>query len=449
MRKQKQTVVKTADIKEVVKFAKGLISQGQKPKDVLNEVKKLYFVPYGIRVLYDKSEDVNIIHQTDEDGVNPSDNAPINIEPTKSKRIILVCDRASRNHEIELASECNGIVIDMLTWNILSYPPAALSFNMSADNVKKNLSAGLYKIYKADFGTIVTFYYYNNRWILSTANSYEIDNKIWSGNRPFRDIINEIFNSYKINMDELDKDWCYSFGFHHNEYHPFNGGGQKPARAWFVRSVNLKKFNDVGEFVLSHDNMNKLPLQLEAADLNKNCNENPVEVYSKMIKDCDGSLINYHNNNQLTPCYGFILISARPDIIANVLIESKLLMKIRKLICRKPPPDIPVNKRFIWWMVNATFNEAEKPVYRSLFPYTKTYGEKLDTTIREIATKVVDVSQKDNYKFSETQTDKIAKYTIEKMKEKKIIVNRKPISIGIIQDFLMTPEFTNLYTTIL
>jgi hypothetical protein len=467
MRRQKQTTVKTVNIKDVVTFAKKAINSGTSPKDVLAEVTNLFFNPSNIRVIFDTSEDVNIIYQTDEaTPADRADNVSVSIVapdlPTKNekvtesptgpvKRIVLVCDRSSRNHEIELASECNGIVIDMNTWNILSYPPAALSFNMNPVKIKENLSAGVYKIYRADFGTIVTLYYYKNRWVLSTANSYEIDDKIWSGDKTFRQLIDEIFQIYDINIDELNKHWCYSFGFHHNEYHPFNGAGQQPKRAWFVRAVNVEKFNSAGEFTCAEHNiiMNKIPMQHDAKELNKDSIIDSSGVYSRIITQCEDSLPNYITNKNKMPCYGFILISNKPEIVANVLIESKLQMRLRQLICRRPPSDVPINKRFMWWMINATFNETDKPIFRALFPQTEDYGIKLDGTIRAIASRVVEVSQKDNFKFDETPVDKIAKFAIEKMTEKKILINRKPVSIGIVQDFLMCSSFANVYSIIL
>ena len=447
MRAQTTIFKKTTDLAEVIKFAKNMIKQSN-VINVLKEVNNQYFDPAGIRMIFDNKEIPRLMYQTDVENIEKS-----GILSEKSIRMVLTCDRASRNHQIELASECNGIVININTWDILSYPPAALSFNMQKSTILDCFKTKMYEIYYADFGTVTTLYYFDNKWQLSTANSYEIDNMIWLGKKTFRELIDELFASIELDINKLDTNLCYSFGFHHNEYHKFNGATQKPVRGWFIRAINLTKFNgennESADYHLNSENMttnnnvffNKMPKQQEATDIIKILSADPEAALKKIDEKCNEALLKYFNNPKCIPCYGFILKSVKPEIIADVLIESTLQTKLRQLIGQRPPTDIPPEDRFQWMMINSSFSIEYRPVFKSLFPQTNNSIDKLDEIMRKVASRVTDAYGKENFKFADNNIDKVAEYVLEQMTNDKILINRQVSSIRIVQDYLCQSLF--------
>jgi hypothetical protein len=471
MRKHTIEVSKTINFTDILKFGRELLNKTGQPAEVLALVNNEYLKKIGIKYILEYEHNTkqipDIIYQTDEESKEPknglsfSDGAIIQpaIQPAEwpaklytTRRIIFVCNRASRNHQIQAASEANGIVIDYYTWKVLSYPPAALSFNMSEDTIIKHLESKTYKIYNIDFGTIITLYYYNGKWVISSANGYEIDNKIWIGTRTFRNLVDEIFEKYDIDVSKLNIHWCYTFGFHHNEYHPFDGAGQPPIRAWFIRAVNIVEYNTSFNIVSADNTIvdGKIPMQTENIELNKLAVSNPKGVMANIKDICSKSYVNYINDRRVTPVYGFVLLSANPSLIADVLIESDLQKKLRKFICRRPPNELDPTKRFNWMMINSSIDKIDdKPIFRKMFPQTIAVGEKFDKLLIDLAKKIVLDFNKENVVYGNNQFDQLVKFVIDQMKKQSHNINKKPESIGIVQDFLRRDEFVYLYAEIL
>lgn len=441
---------KTCDLSQVINYAKSALAIADaKPIDILKDINDKFLKPAGVRMVFDNKEIPLLIYKTDKDALGESG------DPLIDCRMLLTCDRASRNHQIELASECNGVVVDPSTWDIISYPPAALSFNMQKNAMIDCLKSNLYKIYYADFGSVITLYYYGSRWRISTANSYQIDDLIWIGTKTYRELINELMENIELDIEELDKDWCYSFGFHHPEYHKFNGATLKPIRAWFIRAINIVDFNKTGKLTPENTTENngimfhKIPKQKYADDIMAIANIDPAAAIKKMEERCAASTTNYFSNPCNIPLHGFILKSIKPDVIADTLIESDLQCKLRQMISQRPPISIPIEKRFDWMMINSSFSIENKVIFRKLFPHTVPFGEQLDQLIRKISSRIVDISNKPDIVFENNNIDKVAQFIIEQMSANKIEVNRKPKSIGIIQDFLQQQEYIEVYIKLL
>lgn len=63
-------------------------------------------------------------------------------------------------------------------------------------------------------GTLLNLYYINNSWKLSTKFSVNADESIFRGNKTYRQLFDEVS---RINYDNLDKNYTYSFLLQHNE----------------------------------------------------------------------------------------------------------------------------------------------------------------------------------------------------------------------------------------
>lgn len=451
MRNSQVVYKKTICIADVIKQAKDNLKT-KSPIETYNIIKDKYFESAGVRVIFDNTEIPKLIYNTDNEAENKNEKTE-QITPT---RMLLTCDRASRNHQIELASECNGIVIDFATWNILSYPPAALSFNMPKNTIIDCFLNGHYKIIYADYGTVVTLYHYGGKWIMSTSNSYEIDNLKWMGQFTFRELLDEILADEKIDIETLDTDYCYSIGFHHNEYHKFNVPGRKMRYAWFIRAVNLKKYNNsnivktnkehlnfISEYVLETNSKLKLPMQTRNMELEKliAIGGNITKEYDKMFEKCENALPNTINKQNMTPFFGYILKSNNPDIIADAFMESSLQTKLRLMVCQRPPQNINIENRFKWMVMNSMFNVELAPAFKRLFSESLPYIETYNNIINVLASNIT----RDLFKESVSKT---SKFFIDELKYKNILLNRKHVSIDIVKNFLYDINFIPIYISL-
>lgn len=466
MRAHKLTPQKTTDLALVLETARGHLKNGASALETLRRINDEYLSVNNVHIIPEGSdpEIVKLIADTD---TPDADKAclPTTMVPA---RILLSCDRASRNHQVELASECNGVVIDPSTWRVLSYPPAALSFNMPHNVIIDCLKNGWYTPIVADFGTVMTLYFKPAKslklgarpdagsWVLSTANGYEIDNKIWMGTRTFRELVDELFEKVQLDIDQLDKNWCYSFGMHHPDYHPFNGGGQDPIRGWFIRAVHLGEINTDkcvrrlheipdGTSVDAKKMFNKLPGQHVDQEIINMTTISPQAAMQHMLTKCkEGSIRSYIADRQKVPCYGYVLISRSPEIISSCLLESDLMAYIRRTVCQRPPREIKPEHRFNWMLVRSSFDISDKDYFRTVFPQASNMGELLDNSIRRIASRIVD-SLQNGFKFDDTDDDKVVKFFRSEMTRRNVVIDRKPESVGIVQNFIQKPDYARIY----
>ncbi len=75
---------------------------------------------------------------------------------TVQRRLILTTTKASANFSCELVRQCNGVVIDYPSWELLAVPPNMFSPRYSINNIISNFSK--YSIYDVNDGTTVTLY---------------------------------------------------------------------------------------------------------------------------------------------------------------------------------------------------------------------------------------------------------------------------------------------------
>lgn len=155
-----------------------------------------------------------------------------------------------------------GAIIDTNTWRFLSLPVKTLYPNINYNILFSKFKN--YNVFEATDGTIVTLYHVteNNsgenktnsdgRWVLSTNNSYDMDNVTHCGIN-FREAFYESLDKSKQSLDNLDTDKCYSFGFRHKSIHYSDEKvqGLSEYDVWFIQSVDMKKFNDNGEFAVN------------------------------------------------------------------------------------------------------------------------------------------------------------------------------------------------------
>jgi len=160
-----------------------------------------------------------------------------------------------------------GVVIDTNEWKYLSFPVKTLYSNINYKRLFNNFK--MYNVFEATDGTIVTLYYVkcqedssndesktsvdqkiSGHWVLSTNNSYDMNNIKRCGIN-FKDAFYESVSKSKQSLDDLDTNKCYSFGFRHKDLHYADEkvAGLSEYDVWYVQSVDMKKFNE-GKFIV-------------------------------------------------------------------------------------------------------------------------------------------------------------------------------------------------------
>lgn len=251
---------------------------------------------------------------------------------TDNKRMIFTTSRSPQKNN-HMTAECNGLILSMGDWSPVMVPPKNLNRIINTNKCNKYLRDGAYTVYAAYDGTCFNLYYYNNKWIISTASGYEMNMVMWDG-MTYYDIISECLKDMDLTFEKLTntlhKKYCYSFGFNHSKYHRFRQPGQKN-KIWFVQCVNLDPKSDKYLNVDHNTPLENIKAQEAPEEL-----FNDLHLYYGMAKSAfDKYVLSAKNKNMklITPCFGFILRSDHPDLqdgFSDLLIESSLMRNIRK-----------------------------------------------------------------------------------------------------------------------
>lgn len=299
--------------------------------------------------------------------------------------------------------ECNGLILEMNTWRPLVVPPRTLRFNINTDATNKFLHQGLYHIYRVEDGTCFNMYYFNNRWVISTARGHTMNDTKWNGTATYQEIITECLERIGLTWEsftaQLNPLRCYSFGFRHPTMQKFMEGGDTPIyKIWFIQSV----CTDVNsqEYLWSNDNcpIAIIPTQ-EVLSTEKVSNMR--DLYTK----ASSALNDFLNKKEV--CYGFILRSVNVDQTnehSDLFVESSLMRTIRKIWYENRLIDACHNNK---WnkdtavVLNAYLNTKDYEVFQRLFPQYQEqlshYHEVVSQIASEMANRSLNVQATESY----------------------------------------------------
>ncbi|NDD93082.1 hypothetical protein EBZ37_13500, partial [bacterium] len=153
----------------------------------------------------------------DNDVVTALDNLKLNSDNTliTNPRVII-----SRNKYSKLSTNnviFNGIIIDAAESKVIAIHPKAM---LLLHNDLTVINKEKYRMYKAYDGSLITVYYWNNKWCIASAKSIDFSDSCMFGKTTVNVIIKELLDKIGLSFDDLDKNTCYSFVFTHPEWHP-------------------------------------------------------------------------------------------------------------------------------------------------------------------------------------------------------------------------------------
>ena len=134
-------------------------------------------------------------------------------EDNELPNLFLIHTQDTSNFSLKFINECNGIIMDKNTFQIVCY-----TFDKCAD---KLLTSDLFDYdnlyYENAFeGTLIRLYYYNNKWNVSTKKCLNASKSKWISNKNFAELFNECIEQYNI-TNKLNTSYCYSFIITHPE----------------------------------------------------------------------------------------------------------------------------------------------------------------------------------------------------------------------------------------
>lgn len=247
-----------------------------------------------------------------------------------------------------LQSQSNGIILTYdMEWKVVSIPSRVLSYKHHK-SILKHLSQ--YSVYYAIDGTVVTAYYYGDKWRLASATGYDVENYTRLTKVTYGDALNAAFNKYGLSFDVLDKNVSYTFGFKHPEFHPLVDNHSPTL--WLIAAMNLTSYDEV--ITNLRDIPNQPVVKLPTA---KYINEKNISAqYNYLTKK------NVH--------YGFIL----KNDSGNYLLESSLMKNIRTLIYHQPMRFTKLPNKQLYLAMRAYLKPSNHKLFIDLFPqYTAEY----------------------------------------------------------------------------
>jgi hypothetical protein len=127
--------------------------------------------------------------------------------------LFLIYNGDNSNKDLAIVNECNGIILDKNTFQIVCY-----SFNKCSEQITipDNLDKNNLYIENAIEGTLVRYFNYNGTWILSTKKCIDASKSRWISTKSFYQLFEECLLGKNI-IEILNPNYCYSFIITHPE----------------------------------------------------------------------------------------------------------------------------------------------------------------------------------------------------------------------------------------
>lgn len=347
---------------------------------------------------------------------------------------------------------CNGLVIDINNWSILSIPPMTFNKNPITDYVRDNLKK--YDIFKIIDGTIVTIYWCGKKseWCISSSNGFDVSELCWMGERTYSEIIYDLLDTHsketvletganlindRLIFKNLNKKYCYSIGLRTHDFHPIQ---LDPETIWAVQRVNLNTYEI--EYHVSLPGLQ--PQKIEDIEL-EDIYENNRLALNGAIK-CNSKEFNY----------GYILRSKHPqDTLeySNILLESNLLKKIKKYIYdigKTTKYNIHNENRMDFIIINNYLNKIERVNILKIYPQFGDIFVKYDHYIDEIIKCIIEILKikktNDNNKLQFPDPIVIISYSLTNYISKFEPLNPLDINTkSVLKDYILNLEYSLLF----
>ena len=379
-----------------------------------------------------------------------------------------------------LINECNGAVIDALSWTLLVIPPKI--FNEFSQSMTESVNIGLadesYELVKIIDGTMITIYnnnhpLYGSIWCISTSNGYDVSFIRWMGPKTYAEIVYHLLSTYvdfvtsydmtlvydklctgdtRLEFGNLDKSRCYSFIIRTHYFHPLY---QDPEGIWAVCQWNTGEVKKISEPV----DMMSIPTQTKYSVRDFKIK---YSIKGNLKADKIESIVNHECIK--TVHYGYLLQSKKhstSDVISdcelNIMIDSNLLKRVRDAIYKYPTAiirdSLSHNNRTEYFIMKAFLTPVNHIEFLSLFPHFKSMFEQFQIIFDLVVNTILQMRQRQLMSDDDTSNvdttsalNCVASLLLDYIIKRDLTFN--PINADakkIIRDFILKSEYAMIF----
>jgi hypothetical protein len=385
-------------------------------------------------------------------GVCWTDSVQGNFKPDVPFRVVLHTRRENADFKNPLVKECNGIVFEYNDgWNLLAMPQFAFCTNkISMRKLIDLQSAGGYDVYEVLDATILTLYYYNGSWRISSTKGYDIGSTEMIAGMTFMDAMQDLMDTkYKaFTFDSLTKHYSYTIALRHSKYHIFDETKHLANRTKHIPKpgVDMNSYIMVmtiadltnGTFISRH--VPGLPFQnpLTIRDNNVSLLMNYARsAYAKYAKAYQ------LQNFKYKPLYGYILRSKSrmvPDEYSTIFIESELYKAIKYGLYKNNASlrSCDYNKL----VVQMSMNHERYNQFRIMFQQFNDKFEQLRLNLDDLAGVVAQRIIADSDELDHTKKDQLQQPISDMIDDLVLQFKNEPdVTPGIIKDAMYSKQY--------
>ena len=219
--------------------------------------------------------------------------------------LILLYNRFESKNKKPLEMECRSVILDRNNFNIISYTCNTPIMNIDAMNYILKTSEKKKEFYECYEGTLLSLFYFNDKWYLSTRRCLDSKKSMWN-NRSYYDMFNDVLNldndDFESFTNKLDKKLSYYFILIHSDnknivdYSSYFGEGYTKLCLAIVRDENQDEVNLKNlELSILNDNI-FLPKELENLDNLDEDNKNSLFLDSPKS---EGIIVKIFDQNKI------------------------------------------------------------------------------------------------------------------------------------------------------
>ena len=274
-------------------------------------------------------------------------------------RVMLAASPRGFDYDQPYNVYCNGLVLDVPSWNVLALPPPAITKVYR----NKEIIAGLdsLDIIPVKDGTTVTLYYWNDAWRIASKNGIDVGKYQWAGTRTYTEAVNEIATQYVDDFwGALDRSISYTIGFRHHDYHPLRKDEQK---MWLVHACNTAAMNcALPRLVLVNP---ELGISVQTPMTRPKMSN--ADLLAWLVDQNRTSFDTFVAGGE--PHYGYLLINSSNSGFA-LLLESELLRKVKSMVysVAEHGANIAPVRRHEFMALRAYMSAANRDDFLRLFP---------------------------------------------------------------------------------
>lgn len=196
----------------------------------------------------------------------------------------------------DLLRDCRGTIINKANNRIIAFPIKGKYTNNEFFN---NVSWDNCVVEESIDGTLITLYYFNDKWQISTKGTLDAKCR-WSGNRYFRDIFMEVCNDIELNFEKLKHNFTYSFVLCHPDCR--NVTQYKSGDLYHISSRNIDTLHECDENIgVKKPRILKLDMH---NDLGVNNYDELIQVVKTIDYHTEGYMLYSKDRKYRTKIYG-------------------------------------------------------------------------------------------------------------------------------------------------